>query len=872
MKLLCTTLIEQSVTEHLSLALVTLLNAGGSEELFKTLVLSIKDALLVAEANKRCFKAVLTCLNSVLKTLITHATLLPFIADLLSYIEVFISKVVKGLNEEVGEIGWKVETIIVWTKLSIGLFNDAKLKSIPILEHYIYSQNVASIVQHSLQFLLAPTTQSPSIISKTENEEVDKLLNKMKNKTFDMIDVIVDYVYGSKFGKETTATAFFGLLSNVLPLAFNDLIWVCTENYDALEQTLECECTKQLISNLLKFLSNALSESKLVPFLDSNKSRLIAEVILVLLRATREERTQLAEDPQEFVSLALDTCESHTSETPKTEAAKLLARLCGRVEGSLHFAATFCCEAVRYSCAGQGEGEFKFVYGDGSLFLGRSSKEEVVETCLLALSVVSELVSLKKDLLAMFENLLLKFYPAIFESSSLIVNCRVALMLRYYAKALFQQHHGSFIKSIELLLKGLLCEDKHKALAVQCADTFKAIITEDDIVDRVEAFVNRLLPHFASAVAVQNMPEFFDMLVSVLQYYSEAIDAKIVPLFNALMLRLQSELAALKAGNHKATAVISQCWNAINCIYETDAFHPVYTEAFERSLVPAFSLLADSRKLEFEDDLVQIAATAVRKRKDVSDNMAKAFPLLVKYFEKSKLSLDNILEVLNYYLFYGKAQFAERKDWIEAVLQMAEAALFTEEKSGEANNVEAAILLQIALQTLGAGVMDSYIPGIMSLVLKRLDSVLVAEELAAQLYNVFLCAVCNNTPLTLRLVEPKLDWLMTNILNMRKQCKGSYNTKVLVIGLVNILLHGNMPAFADKYYVRILDTVLIVLQLREAKCNADLDAAELDDASEESKGEFEALSNEDVKAYVMHSTRKCLATKMSKKEKSRSDW
>eukprot|EP00826_Nyctotherus_ovalis_P031724 TRINITY_DN25435_c0_g1_i1.p1 TRINITY_DN25435_c0_g1~~TRINITY_DN25435_c0_g1_i1.p1 ORF type:complete len:208 (-),score=47.76 TRINITY_DN25435_c0_g1_i1:25-648(-) len=175
LRLFCTTLIEQSVTEHLSLALVTLLNACGSEELFKVLVFSIKDALLVAETNKRCFKTVLTCLNSIIKTMTTHATLLPFIVDLLSYIEVFISNIVKGLNEGVEEIGWKVETIIVWIKLSIGLFNDAKLKSTPILDHYIYSQNVANIVQSSLQFLLIPNTQSPSIISNTPNREADKL-------------------------------------------------------------------------------------------------------------------------------------------------------------------------------------------------------------------------------------------------------------------------------------------------------------------------------------------------------------------------------------------------------------------------------------------------------------------------------------------------------------------------------------------------------------------------------------------------------------------------------------------------------------------------------------------------------------------------
>ena len=782
--------------------------------------------------NKKAFKAVLTCISSILDVIVEHKILLSVVIELLNYIEAFVGNIIKSFSEEVEDIHWKVETVIIWIKTSIGLIRDRKRL---ILEHYIHSQEVVNIIQGSIKFILVAGTQrTDSIISNTSNMKIDELLNRMKAKCFDMIDAILN-LYDAKY----EITAFFGLLTNILPMSFNSLLSVCINDYDMLETVLNNETSNEIIACLLNFLSKILNKNELTPFVEQHRSKLIVEVILVLLKSTNKEKSKLIEEPEDFVDFTLDACDNQSSGMIKTNAAMLLKKLCDHIEGSLFFTVTFCCEAIR-SCS-LTKPESTFIYENTSLFLKRSTPEEIIETCLLALSVLHKLVIVSKDLLPILEDTLIKAFDYVFESSSLLVNCRAALMLRYYAQSLFQNKHRFFVNSIEFLVKGLMLDTTNKAFTIQCADSLGAIIVDQDIIDRVEAFINRLLTHFTLIIAQQTLPQFFSMLISILSSYSEAMDAKIVPLFNALSLRLQTEIAGLKPGNKNSLTIINQCWNAINCIYEDNAFHPDYTESFEKSLIPMFNLFANTDRIEFEDDLVQIISTIVKKFKGVSENMVGVFPLLLKYFEKTKCDLDKVFEALNYYLVYGKEQFMKRKEWIEAILKISEVVLFKEYEPGSINHVEAAVLLQAILQTLGGGVMDLYIPGIVKLIIKRLEISPITDALVIELHNAFLCSICNNCPLTLHSAEMNLEWLIVNILNTEKTHKERYSRKVLVIGLANILVNGNLPVLADKYYAKILELIVNTLQQQDHYINMNLD--------EENKRE--SITLEDTKHVQM---------------------
>lgn len=54
----------------------------------------------------------------------------------------------------------------------------------------------------------------------------------------------------------------------------------------------------------------------------------------------------MASDPDQFVSLALDTCDKQKSRVVKTHAAKLLETLCDSVDGAVSFVTLFCCQSL----------------------------------------------------------------------------------------------------------------------------------------------------------------------------------------------------------------------------------------------------------------------------------------------------------------------------------------------------------------------------------------------------------------------------------------------------------------------------------------------------------------------------------------------
>jgi len=48
-------------------------------------------------------------------------------------------------------------------------------------------------------------------------------------------------------------------------------------------------------------------------------------------------------DPEQFVNLALDTCDKQTSRVIKTQGAKLLEAICDNIDGAVSFITIFCC-------------------------------------------------------------------------------------------------------------------------------------------------------------------------------------------------------------------------------------------------------------------------------------------------------------------------------------------------------------------------------------------------------------------------------------------------------------------------------------------------------------------------------------------------
>lgn len=80
---------------------------------------------------------------------------------------------------------------------------------------------------------------------------------------------------------------------------------------------------------------------------------LILDVCFILIRTTQSERDNMYENPQEFVNLALDTCEGQESKSVKTQAAKLFEALADNINGALTLTTFFSLQFINVTCCAE---------------------------------------------------------------------------------------------------------------------------------------------------------------------------------------------------------------------------------------------------------------------------------------------------------------------------------------------------------------------------------------------------------------------------------------------------------------------------------------------------------------------------------------
>ena len=62
----------------------------------------------------------------------------------------------------------------------------------------------------------------------------------------------------------------------------------------------------------------------------------------------------------------------------------------------------------------------------------------------------------------------------------------MSLLLGYYADMLFTHNEAAFLKVIEFMFNSLQLGGKEKVIALQSADTLSTVITDKDLVPRLE--------------------------------------------------------------------------------------------------------------------------------------------------------------------------------------------------------------------------------------------------------------------------------------------------------------------------------------------------------------------------------------------------
>ena len=173
---------------------------------------------------------------------------------------------------------------------------------------------------------------------------MDDLVNKMKSLALEVLNEILRNLFEKVPNSVKKNSAFLPKSIQFCPYLAQSLIAI-GERSD-IQQLIMGEVFGDLLEESIETLVLYSGESEFQDELIKTTRPLLVHVAFNLLRTQESEIGLLKEDPDEFVQLALDTCDKQKSKTVKTQAAKLLEAMCDNVDGAVSFVTLFSCQSI----------------------------------------------------------------------------------------------------------------------------------------------------------------------------------------------------------------------------------------------------------------------------------------------------------------------------------------------------------------------------------------------------------------------------------------------------------------------------------------------------------------------------------------------
>lgn len=219
------------------------------------------------------------------------------------------------------------------------------------------------------------------------------------------------------------------------------------------------------------------------------------------------------DNPQEFVSLALDTCDRQKSYIIKTQAAKLIEALCDNIDGSVTLITFFCVNSLNMTLSKE-SGKEALNLGDYSIninerhqqlceqshFMQHSKPDVVIDASITVLGLLSYVHSKNqyRNIFGIMENTLNYYIQEIINNESKLVKARYALFLGYLVDMLYKDREDAFRETIFFLYRSVNLKGEDKAIALQSIDTLKTVTCDQDLIPRIQKA--KLLPEMIQLI------------------------------------------------------------------------------------------------------------------------------------------------------------------------------------------------------------------------------------------------------------------------------------------------------------------------------------------------------------------------------------
>jgi len=158
----------------------------------------------------------------------------------------------------------------------------------------------------------------------------------------------------------------------------------------------------------------------------------------------------------------------------------------------------------------------------------------------------------------------------------MLLRVRMSLLLGYYADMLFEKYPEAFNKTMDFLIQSVALVGEQKVIALQSADTLNTIISDKDLIPRLEPQLPRIMKILNDCNLRIHINLYFSFLLDFIKHYHHAVGDSIIPFVNSLVNRVLIELKNCHEKGEKNNLVINKIWNILRQIVELDSFVPIY--------------------------------------------------------------------------------------------------------------------------------------------------------------------------------------------------------------------------------------------------------------------------------------------------------
>lgn len=396
------------------------------------------------------------------------------------------NEVLKGIIDS-----YEVERAFIECLYSI--MRDCKNKSGRGLELFAMHGGMGNLIFQIIGIVGTNSKQCQQVlISMTGVSVYDNLVNAIKMKALEILNNVLSFWIRHNLETRLLANNLMYMHYMILTLSY------VTEKDNYHEYLEENEEIREMVIQLLENITICTKSRIFTEYLSKLRAKIIVDVLLMFLASSESEQMKASDEPKEFMNYALDVSDKQESKTVKTQAAKWLEAFSDKVDGSISFISMFSLQWIDYYINNYEDNEsmkpnfIVLIEFFKSRFLSKNRPEIIVETSIMALTIISYLLPKRLDVIKSLDFIIKKDQRLLTWEAPVIVKARMALFYGYFTDILFKDSEEKFKECLEFLLKSIDSPEDEQVVALQCWESLITIASDKNIIPRIKPLVRKL--------------------------------------------------------------------------------------------------------------------------------------------------------------------------------------------------------------------------------------------------------------------------------------------------------------------------------------------------------------------------------------------